>query len=64
MIRILHHYVKCAQNQSIEYNTLNWLYLAVQEELYILYEPLVFDKDRDPFYDASGVVLFGGRMGP
>ena len=26
--------------------------------------PLVFDKDRDPVYDASGAGFFGWRLGP
>jgi len=55
LIRILCHFVKCPLGHNIKYNTLNNLYLAVQEELYVLYAPLILTEDWYPVYDANGV---------
>ena len=53
LIRVLRHCIKCAQSHSTEYDTLNYLYLVIAEELYKLYAPLVFDESGNPVLDAT-----------
>ena len=55
LIRVLRHYVKCAQSHNTKYNKLNCLYLAVKRKLYALYAPLVYDNDWDPVMDEADV---------
>ena len=55
LIRIIRHWIKCARSHSTEYDVLNYIYLAVAEELYVVYAPLVLDKTGDPVLDINGV---------
>ena len=54
LIRILRHYVKCAQSHITKYVTLNCLCIVVAESFYRQYVPLVYNGDGNPVLDASG----------
>ena len=50
---VLRHCGKCTQCHSVEYDTLNYFYLVVAEELYKKYAPLVFNRDRNLVLNAN-----------
>ena len=43
LIRVLRYSVRCAQSHSTHYDTINCLYLTVDQAIYALYAPLWYD---------------------